>query len=43
MADDLPVPQDYYVFTSESFNTDKPVGVTFEGGLVHATPGGKRR
>ena len=36
-----PVPQDYYIFTSESFNTDKPIGVAFDGNLVHVTPGGK--
>jgi len=42
MADnDLPVPQNYYVFTSESLDTDEPVGVTFDGDVVHATPRAK--
>jgi hypothetical protein len=28
LADGLPEPQDYYIFTSESFGTDNPVEVT---------------
>ncbi|OAX35987.1 hypothetical protein K503DRAFT_772959 [Rhizopogon vinicolor AM-OR11-026] len=38
---DFPVPQNYYVITSESVGSDKPVGMIWDEGVVRAVPGKK--
>ncbi|OJA14151.1 hypothetical protein AZE42_09598 [Rhizopogon vesiculosus] len=38
---DLPVPQNYYVITSESLGNDEPVGVIWDEGVIRAVPGKK--
>jgi hypothetical protein len=38
---DLPVPQNYYLITSESVGSDEPVGMIWDEGVVRAVPGKK--